>query len=244
MTLVVLHGFTGSAATMADLARRLDPDAVVPDLAGHGPGPHPSDPAAYTIDAMADDVLGLADGPLDLVGYSMGGRVAFTAACRAPERVRSLSLIGASAGLAGTDERAARAAADDELAELIERDLAGFVDRWMANPLFATQARLGEDARSASRAQRLSNDPDALATSLREASTGRMAPLHELLSGCTMPVGLIVGADDPKFRAIAADLHAALPDATVHVVADAGHAVHLEQPEAVADAIRHTIGRA
>ncbi|MEM9465467.1 MAG: alpha/beta fold hydrolase [Actinomycetota bacterium] len=244
MTVVVLHGFTGDASTMRELADRIDPAAIVPDLAGHGAGPHPADPHRYDVDAMVDDVLALADGPIDLVGYSMGGRVAFTAACTAPERIRTLSLIGASAGLADPDERAARAAADDDLAALIERDLETFIDRWMANPLFATQARLGDDHLAHSRAQRLGNDPAALATSLRRASTGRMTPLHDRLDRCTMPVGLVVGADDAKFHAIGADLAARLPDARTHVIADAGHAAHLEQPAAVAAAVLDTIGRA
>ena len=152
MSVVILHGFTGDASTMRELADLIAPDAIVPDLAGHGPGLHSTDAADYTIDAMAEAVLALADDPIDLVGYSMGGRVAFTAACRHPERVRSLTLIGASAGLADTEERHARAMADDELAELIEQDLPAFVDRWMANPLFATQARLGDDYLARSRA--------------------------------------------------------------------------------------------
>ena len=244
MTVVALHGFTGNGETMRDLASRIDPHAIVPDLAGHGAGPHPDDPGRYSIEAMVDDVLGLGDDPIDLVGYSMGGRVAFSAACRSPERVRTLSLIGASAGLADPIDRATRAAADDDLATLIEDDLDGFVDRWMANPLFATQARLGQKFVAASRAQRLANDPRALATSLRRASTGRMAPLHELLGRCSMPVGLIVGADDPKFLGIADDLVGRLPDARTHVIAEAGHAAHLEQPAAVAAAVIETIGRA
>ena len=71
-----------------------------------------------------------------------------------------------------------------------------------------------------------------------------MAPLHELLGRCSMPVGLIVGADDPKFLGIADDLVARLPDARTHVIAEAGHAAHLEQPAAVAAAVIETIGRA
>ena len=157
--------------------------------------------------------------------------------------MRSLTLIGASAGLADPDERRARSA-DDELAELIERDLPAFVERWMANPLFATQSRLGDDYLSGARAQRLGNEPIALATSLRQASTGRMTPLHDLLDRCTMPVGLVVGGDDAKFVGIAETLARRLPDAVVHTVEAAGHAAHLEDPAAVAEAIRHTIGRA
>lgn len=244
MSVVILHGFTGDGSTMRALADRVDPAAVVPDLAGHGAGPHSTYPADYTVDAMADAVLVLAGDRCDLVGYSMGGRVALNAACRHPERVRSLTLIGASAGLADADERRARASADDELAELVEQDLPAFVERWMANPLFATQSRLGDDYLSGARAQRLGNDPIALATSLRQASTGRMAPLHDLLDRCTMPVGLIVGGDDAKFVGIAETLARRLPDAVIHTIDAAGHAAHLEDPTAVADAVRHTIGRA
>jgi 2-succinyl-6-hydroxy-2,4-cyclohexadiene-1-carboxylate synthase len=158
--------------------------------------------------------------------------------------VRSLTLIGASAGLADADERRARASADDELTELVEQDLPAFVERWMANPLFATQSRLGDNYLSGARAQRLGNDPIALATSLRQASTGRMAPLHDLLDRCTMPVGLIVGGDDAKFVGIAETLAHRLPDAVIHTIDAAGHAAHLEDPAAVAEAVRHTIGRA
>ena len=53
-----------------------------------------------------------------------------------------------------------------------------------------------------------------------------------------MPVELVVGERDEKFRAIAERMEAALPDARLHVVAGAGHAVQLEAPDAVADLLR------
>ena len=134
VSVVILHGFTGDGSTMRALADLVDPAALVPDLAGHGAGPHSTDPADYTVDAMADGV-GARRPTVRPRRLLDGGRVALTAACRHPERVRSLTLIGASAGLADPDERRARASADDELAELIERDLPAFVERWMANPL-------------------------------------------------------------------------------------------------------------
>jgi 2-succinyl-6-hydroxy-2,4-cyclohexadiene-1-carboxylate synthase len=92
--------------------------------------------------------------------------------------------------------------------------------------------------------QRLGNDPAALARSLRANSTGRMRPLHHDLAACTMPVALIAGADDEKFVAVARDLADAIPTATVHVIDGAGHAAHLEQPDAVIAAILATQSRA
>ena len=57
---------------------------------------------AYTIEDMADDALGLIDalelGPVHLVGASMGGFIAQTAAVRQPDRLRSLTLIMTSTG--------------------------------------------------------------------------------------------------------------------------------------------------
>ncbi len=221
---------------------REEREVIVPDLQGHGPGPHSCDIADYTVDAMADAVDALVTAPFHLVGYSMGGRVALAAACSHPDRIRSLSLIGASAGLVSEEERIRRAESDDALADrILHEGLEAFVDDWMANPLFATQARLGTDFLVGSRAQRLTNEPVALARSLQAASTGRMRPLHAELSRCEMPVALIVGDEDPKFAAIAATMAETMPNATVHTIADAGHATHIEQPGATVAAIRSTI---
>lgn len=247
--IVLLHGFTGDASTMSVLTQRLAAThtVVVPDLIGHGGSTGPAD--RYGVDAMAAQVIDAVEqlghpAPFDLVGYSMGGRVAFTMACRHPARVASLSLIGASAGLATAPARAERVAADEALAaSILAEGLAPFVDRWMANPLFATQARLGDEFLTAARAQRLRNVPEELARSLRGAGTGTMVPLHDHLAACAMPVALIVGADDEKFTTIARALAPSMPDAEVTVIAQAGHAAHLEQPAAATEAIRSAVGR-
>jgi len=226
---------------MRPLADRLPVTARTPDLAGHGVSY--ADPGDYSIDAMADRVLELSDEPVDLVGYSMGGRVALAAACRSPQKVRSLSLIGASAGLSDPTARAQRRDDDEQLAQRLETDFAGFVDSWMDSPLFASQRQLGVAAYAKARRQRLRHDPSELARSLRFAGTGVMTPLLDQLDRCVMPVSLIVGEHDDKFRAIADDLVVRLPNATVYVISGAGHAAHLERLDAVAEAVMATIGR-
>ena len=187
---LVLHGFTGSAAAMAPLTDRLAVAGpaggtlrvIAPDLVGHGDSDVPEDPALYGVEAMAEQVMALADAlgchAFHLVGYSMGGRVALAAGCAAPGRLRSLTLIGATPGIADPEERLRRAEADEARAERLTADFAAFVDEWMADPLFAGQAALGEAHLRAARAQRLASDPAGLARSLRYGGSGSMPPLH------------------------------------------------------------------
>ena len=249
---VVLHGFTGSAQAMEPLterlAARLPARLICPDLVGHGDSDSPDDLNLYRVEAMAEQVAGLVDAldceTFHLVGYSMGGRVALTLGCTVPQRLRSLTLIGATAGIADPDQRQSRERADRARAERITGDFAAFVDEWMADPLFAGQAALGETHLRTARAQRLASNPQGLARSLIAGGTGAMDPLHVRVGDCYAPTLLVVGAGDTKFCAIAEQLAAALPSAGVTRIDSAGHAAHVEQPEATAAAMTAFIARA
>ena len=242
---LVLHGFTGSARAMAPLNERLAAGLaariICPDLVGHGRSEVPDALDPYRVEAMAGQVAALADAlgcdTFHLVGYSMGGRVALTLGCMEPQRLRSLTLIGASAGIADPAERRRRAEADQARAEKIAADFEAFVDEWMADPLFAGQAELGEEHLRAARNQRLASDPAGLARSLLAAGTGAMTALHGRLAGCDVATLLVVGARDSKFCAIAEQLAVALPRASIARIDGAGHAAHIEQPEATGSAI-------
>lgn len=169
--------------------------------------------------------------PYDLIGYSMGGRIALHQALRAPDRVRRLVLESASPGLETEAERSARRRADSQLAASLEAEgVERFVDRWEALPLFASQARLAADIRDAHRARRLANDPRSLAAALRGLGTGSLPSLWERLDEVRMPVLLIAGALDQKFVAIGRRMERVMPDARLAIVPDAGHTVHLERP--------------
>ena len=233
--LLLLHGFTGSTTVMWPLGRRLTGVRRVAavDLPGHGRTGVPEDPHLFgfehTVDAVARLMDRLDHVPVDVVGYSMGGRIALALAVRHPHHVASLSLIGASAGLSDAAERSARHHSDDDLADdLLEQGLEWFIDRWMASPLFASQVRLGTDALAAARAQRLENDPEGLAGSLRGAGAGSQPSYWHDLAGIDVPTLLVVGDEDPRFRAIAMRMAAGLPLSTISVVPGAGHAAHLE----------------
>jgi len=242
--LLLIHGFTGSSQTWQALVPVLSQHRtlITIDLIGHGASAVPSDPQRYAIEQCVSDLLALLDQfgivRTDLLGYSMGGRIGLLLTASAPERVGRQILIGASPGLADPAERAARLASDEELAERIEREgLEWFVEFWESQSLFASQQRLPAAVREAQRQQRLAGSAIGYANALRGMSVGRQPSLWEILPTITTPTLLITGALDPKFCAIAARMAALMPHARHAIVPDAGHAVHLEQPAAVAELV-------
>jgi 2-succinyl-6-hydroxy-2,4-cyclohexadiene-1-carboxylate synthase len=232
--LVLLHGFTQTRQswrrTVAALGGRYR--ALAPDLPGHGQAAERR-PASFA--ACAAYVRALAGERCVLAGYSMGGRIALHTALAVPGLVDRLVLIGASPGLADPAEREARRRADEALADRIEAiGATAFAEEWGAQALFSGQ---DERVAAAAHADRLRNTPEGLAAALRGLGTGVMAPLWDRLPQLAIPVTLVVGERDAKFRAVAERMAAALPDARLHVVEGAGHAAQLERPEAVAAAI-------
>ncbi len=231
---VLAHGFTQTARSWSifeDLLRERLPgvDTTAVDMPGHGDAPPPPDANLW---ASAHRLVD-AGGTATYIGYSMGGRVALHAALAAPERVLALVLIGATAGIDDEHERRERRTADERLADHIEDvGVATFLDEWLANPLFA-----GLTEATAMRADRLRNTSAGLAASLRATGTGTQTPLWDRLGEIQVPVLILAGEHDAKFTALGERIAGALDDSTLEVVADAGHSVHLEQPEATADAI-------
>lgn len=249
MTTVLLHGFTGSSAAWTDrivdgLASRSG--ALVPvDLPGHGRHAGETDPERFTLDAVFREIDAAAGGePLDLVGYSMGGRLALAYAVRRPGKVRRLVLESASPGLRTSEERARRREDDEVLARRMEAEpVEAFVDRWQALDLFESQQALPARVRARHRSLRLANEPAGLAASLRGLGTGSLPSFWEDLPALETPTLVLVGALDRKFVEIGRRMAAALPRAELTEVPEAGHTVHLECSGAWLEAVMGFLGR-
>ncbi len=242
--ILLVHGFTGSATTWKTSGDYLSGmTTIAPDLLGHGDSDCPPERDRYSMPTAVDDLVRLirqlSFGRVVVLGYSMGGRLAMHLALRAPEIVEALVLESTSAGIESRQERLARATSDEQLADEIERDgISAFVARWEALSLFASQANLPAATRESLRRQRLKQNPHGLANSLRGMSVGFQESLWPRLPELLMPKLIIAGALDRKYCDIARTMSEALPDARLSIIPDAGHAVHLERPDAFWQAVR------
>jgi 2-succinyl-6-hydroxy-2,4-cyclohexadiene-1-carboxylate synthase len=223
---VLVPGFTQAASAWDDVAAALR-------AAGHEPVAlvaAPDRDFAATANALGD-----AGGRAVYVGYSMGGRLCLRLGLDRPDLVERLALISASPGLTDERERAARRASDEELARDVEaRGVEPFLRDWLAQPLFATLPT--DPAELAARAG--AHTAAELAAQLRNLGTGTQAPLWARLGELRTPVALVTGRADTKFDRINDEMHAACRSApATRVRLDGGHALPLEQPRALADAI-------
>lgn len=102
-TLVLCHGFTGSSFDFALEVDALAADrrVVTLDHRGHGLSTKTGHLEGYTLEQLALDLTALleavGEGPVDLLGHSMGGRVVLHVALARPDLVHSLLLMDTSA---------------------------------------------------------------------------------------------------------------------------------------------------
>jgi len=233
--IVLLHGFGGTGRTWDGVLERLPAEspALALDLPGHGAEARSGSP--ITFDGCVEHVLAASPRSFVLCGYSLGGRVALHVALAAPERVRRLVLVSTGAGIEDPLERERRRSADHALAEDLEGGpFAEFLERWNAQPLFA------EDPPAVvalARQDQLRNRAGGLAAALRGIGGGEMEPLWGRLGEIDRPATVLVGQRDERYLAIGRRLADGLPRGEL-VVAPGGHRLALENPGAVAAAIR------
>lgn len=233
--LVQLHGFMGTSADWPVLEGVAEGVEVVAlDLPGHGATPLPTGDFSMqsVVDWLDAELNSRGFDQVDLVGYSMGGRIAMHYALAHPDRCRRLVCISASPGIRNEADRAARIHEDEVWADRLESmPLKKFLEQWYQRPVFASLQRRPDLLAQVS-ASRAAIDVHAAATVLRALSPGRVPSLWDRLEDLPMPTMAIVGALDGKYVDVARAMAVAAENVSVSIVPDAGHVVHLEQETA------------
>lgn len=238
-----LHGFMGSQSDFVPVAQALTGYRISLNLLGFGSQPPAIPPKRLTMTAqirdLADLLTQLQVKKVNLVGYSMGGRLALGFALARPDLINHLYLESSTAGIADAKRRRERQLHDQKLARYLRcNDLASFVDQWEQLPLFASQHQLSLKQQQLMRQQRLMQNPINLAHSLEKMGTGSQPNFWPQLAHLAVKVTLITGQLDQKFSLIGEKLQRMVPVAQWIIVPKVGHNVHFEAPATFATILK------
>ncbi len=233
---LLLHGFGGHAdawnACIKSLPTHLHVHA--PCLPGHGGAPVCAG-FEETLTTLVQHIP--AQEPFAVVGYSLGGRLAYAMAARYPHRVRALLAVGAHPGLSHTDtqERLNRVHTDACWADVLRtQGVQVFFKQWRTQALFHTQKTLDPAVLQQQEQWQMRHTPQDLACMMERFSLGLMPCYTPMLAQLNIPVHLGVGAEDAKYVAVLHALCGVLKQGRLLKAQGAGHNVLLEQPSTVA----------
>jgi pimeloyl-ACP methyl ester carboxylesterase len=242
--LVLVHGLGGAAANWVALAPKLPQRRLlVPELPGHGGSAPPA--AVSSLHAYADRLAALMEregfAPAPIVGHSLGGAIGLRLAIRRPDLVSALVLAGAAGISSGT--RRARYALRFTGIVKPARKIAPHRRRVAGS---AVLKRLVFGRWGAADAPALPPEvvEALLAGPTRHTDTASAARALVLddprleLDGVSCPSFVLWGARDTQLPVEDAFDYARRLRAPLRVIADCGHLLIAERPDACADAIR------
>jgi 3-oxoadipate enol-lactonase len=203
---------------------------IAPDLRGHGESE--SAPGPYEMEMLADDCHALLEslgitGPAVLCGLSMGGYVTLAFYRRYPERAAGLVL---AATRAGADSAEGKANREKAAAEAQENGISAIVDgmlpKIMAPQTYDRKPELVKQVRE------IMSGTSVAGVAGAQLGMKERPDSNPLLAEIQVPALVVHGADDQIIPPTEAEaMQAAIPDAQLHILPDAGHLLNLEQPE-------------
>jgi pimeloyl-ACP methyl ester carboxylesterase len=252
--MLMLHGLLGSGANWRSFARRLASAIpawgfVLVDLRMHGESQDA--PPPHTLDAAADDLVALRDAiarPIaGVLGHSFGGKVALAYAARARHELEQVWVLDASPG-----SRQGQASGAREVLQLLRRLPPRFPSReafveavvgggeeraiadWLAMNLRATEGGF-----------RLQLDLEAVGALLESYVAADLWQVLERAEGAKAFHVVVAGRSDAfnrEARARLAAIPSREPRVHEHILADSGHWVHVDAPEALFALLTHALG--
>jgi pyruvate dehydrogenase E2 component (dihydrolipoamide acetyltransferase) len=237
--LVLIHGLAADSQGWAPLEKALGRGRAILriDLPCHGRSPRRAVRSFADLSRMVVEALdaSVGDGPVHVLGHSLGGALALALADIRPRRVASLALI-APAGLGPEIDAGA-------LGGIIRASRTETLAPWLRR-LTATPEGISNDFARAAMASRA--DPALRAAQVAMADAlfadgTQTFDLRPALSRLTAPTAILWGREDhilPYRHALAAD-----GEIAIHLIKGAGHIPHVECPDVVAAILsRHIAG--
>jgi pimeloyl-ACP methyl ester carboxylesterase len=233
--LVLVHGTTADHRTWRVLGPMLAARHALHAIDRRGRGDSGDGDGPYSIGLELDDLAAVADaiavetdGPVDVLGHSLGGRIALGASLRS----RSIRRVIAYESAPGSTLRAP--GERDELLETLRADLVrgdndALLARFMTEAVGMPPADLAAFRADPIWALRSAAAP----TIVRELDAADAAPevSMDALAAVRVPVLQVAGSESPpSFRENAAALDARLADGRLAIIRGARHAAHHSHP--------------
>jgi 3-oxoadipate enol-lactonase len=223
--LILLHGATSDASRdfrviLPALSKAFR--CYMPDARGHGRTRWDTATGGFSADWLADDLLGFADAldlaTFHLLGFSLGAMTALRVAVRAPERLRTLVVVGI------TTDREPRASVARRLMDPVR------IDR--ADPTWAAELSRRHDPGQGEGAWRA-----LLPAIARDVATQSLLTPRQIRA-IDPPTLVAVGDRDPFVSVDAAwRLSRSVLDGRLLVLPDAGHEAFAERPAIAIEAL-------
>jgi pimeloyl-ACP methyl ester carboxylesterase len=234
--LLLLHGFTSHARTWDTFAGTFTPHyrVVALDARGHGESAW-AEPGEYGITNHVADVMALLGAlgrdRVSIVGISMGGRTSYNVAALHPEMVHRLVVVDISPtiAVAGATRIQTAVSGNDRFAT-VDDAVAAYMAGSPGAPIEIVRKRLRENVMRCE---------DGSLTWRYDAALRRGGRINRpeaddqwpLLGSITAPTLLLRGSRSDVLTADdAARMVAAIPDARLVEIADAGHSIAVDQP--------------
>ena len=236
--LLAIHGFTEIDLSWSEVLKDLQIPVEGYVLPGHGYKPCPEGTSHESVAEIIHQRFGERE-PFDLLGYSMGGRVALQFALAYPQLVRRLILVSCRPGIKDDAKRERRKIEDEGLAMMLEENGIGqFVAWWENNPALKPAIPFSRSTTEHIRSRRLNQDPMGLAGCLRALGQGSSPSLWNRLDELEMPCLAIAGEADETYVDEMGEMVESLANGKLAIIGESGHAVHRECRDTMVNVIR------
>ena len=222
--LLLTHGFASSCEMWRANAVALcgSRQVICWDMRGHGRTTTVPDPSNYSTAASVEDIIAILDEchaqKVVCAGLSLGGYLSLAFYLAHPERVAALGLFDTGPGYRNDKAR-------ERWNAYAESTAVGFETKGLAALGSSPEALLGQ------------HDPEGLAFAARGMLVQRDSSVIDALQEICVPTLVLVGEKDEPFRRAAGYMAEEIPQATLRVLAGAGHASNIDEPQAFNSAV-------
>jgi 2-succinyl-6-hydroxy-2,4-cyclohexadiene-1-carboxylate synthase len=234
---LALHGFAQTNALWEPFRDTWSTQAslILLDIPGHGNTTWSEHLNEYQIEFIAKEIVAQLTqkgfSSIDIVGYSMGGRLAIALAVRYPHFIRKAVFVSTTPGIEEEAERRARINQDAKWIQLLDNNsIDVFAERWSQNSIFEGQS-LTSVQQERLLQMRLSQNPIGLKRSLQGMGTGVQPSYWDKLDALPKETLWLTGSKDIKFTNIAKRVKEEVPGVEWHQFEDCGHSIPMEREE-------------